>query len=296
MVPWVTARARVEWGDGHHTGEKAVMATVIDVGRTSARGGRLQDWVGRHRVLAFVLLAYAISFPCWLIAHLGGGMVAVVAGGLGPPVSAIAVTRWTGGSVRSLLRGLAVWRVPVRYYVFALGLPAALFAVTNGVLVLLGNEVDPGLLVERLPGLLGTFLIVATIGGGLEEVGWRGHALPELQRRRSPVVATLIVGLAWGFWHVPLYGTPAAVVVPMVLAFFYTWLYNRTGSILLCLLLHASFTPAQDFLLLIPADALHHEGLIDATDLVLLGVYVTAAITLVALTRGRLGLQEQDER
>ena len=265
------------------------MATGIDTPRTAARDRRRGDWVGRHRVLAFVLLAYLISFPCWVVAHLGGGMVAVVAGGLGPPVAAVVVTRRTGGSVRSLLRGLTVWRVPVRYYAFALGLPAALFAVTNGVLALLGRGVDPGLLLDRVPGILGTFLIVATVGGGLEEIGWRGHALPELERRHSPVVATLLVGLAWGVWHVPLYGTPAAVVVPLVLAFFYTWLYNRTGSILLCLLLHASVTPAQDFLLLLPADALQHEGLVDTTDLVLLGVYVTAALALVALTRGRLG-------
>jgi hypothetical protein len=59
------------------------------------------------------------------------------------------------------------------------------------------------------------------------------------------VRATLLLGLVWGVWHVPLYG-PAGFVVPMALAFFYTVLWNRTHSVALCILLHASFTPAQD--------------------------------------------------
>jgi uncharacterized protein len=70
-------------------------------------------------------------------------------------------------------------------------------------------------------------------------------------------------------------------VVPLVLAFYYTWLYNTTGSVLLCILLHASFTPAQDHLLL-TADSL----LVDA---VLLATYLLGAVVLIALTRGRLG-------
>jgi uncharacterized protein len=270
------------------------MATALEPVRTPVPT-RLRAWAGVHPVGAFVLLTYALSFPLWGLAHLGGGFAAIVAGGLGPPVAAVLVTRLTGGSVRGLLRGLARWRVPGRYYAFALGLPAALFAVVNLVLLLLGRELDPSVLLERAPAFLGTFLLVATLGGGLEEVGWRGFALPRLERAHSPVVATLLLGLAWGAWHVPLYGTPAAIVVPMTLAFFYTWLYNRTGSILLCVLLHASFTPAQDFLVLMPEDALAHQGMVDVTDLVLLGVYVAAAVALVLLTRGRLGCPVPEE-
>jgi len=243
-----------------------------------------------HPVGAFVLLTYCLSFPFWFLAHLGGGFAAIVVGGLGPPVAAVVVTRVTGGSVRALLRGLTRWRVPGRYYFFALGLPVVLFATTNLVLVVLGRDLGLSLLAGRVPSLVGTFLVVGTVGGGLEEIGWRGFALPRSEEVRSPVVATLLLGLAWGLWHVPLYGTPAAVVVPTVLAVFYTWLYNRTGSILLCVLLHASLTPAQDFLILVPENELAHEGLVDATDLVLLGVYVAAAVALVLLTRGRLGL------
>jgi hypothetical protein len=72
------------------------------------------------------------------------------------------------------------------------------------------------------------------------------------------------------------------VVVPLALAFFYTWLYNRSRSILLCILLHASFTPAQDQLILVRDSA--------TVDLVILATYLTAVVGLVAISRGRLGL------
>lgn len=80
----------------------------------------------------------------------------------------------------------------------------------------------------------------------------------------------------------PLYGV-AGFVVPLVLAFFYTWLYNRTGSVLLCILLHASFTPAQD-ILTFTSDT-------PVVDLVILGVYVFGALAFILATRGRLGLE-----
>jgi uncharacterized protein len=149
-------------------------------------------------------------------------------------------------------------------------------------MVALGKQLDVSLVVERIPAYLQTFLLTAVIFGGQEEPGWRGFALPRLHQRHIPLVATLLLGLGWGIWHVPLYG-PAGFVVPLALAFYYTWLYNKTRSVLLCILLHASFTPAQDHLLL-TADS----PLVDA---VLLSTYLLGAGVLIALTRGRLGYE-----
>lgn len=86
------------------------------------------------------------------------------------------------------------------------------------------------------------------------------------------MVATPILGLAWGIWHIPLYG-PLGFVVPLVLAFFYIWLYNRTGSVLLCILLHASFTPAQNHLILLPDTVVLADGPANTIGLVTLGTY-----------------------
>jgi CAAX protease family protein len=255
---------------------------------TPASTEGLREWVQRRPVIAFVALAYTVSWLTWLPALLGvGGIALIILGGFGPLVAAWVVTRYTGSSVRAWARQIVRWRVPFGYYLYALGLPPLLYGLVDVALALLGYDIDPALFAERVPAYLATLVFVAVLGGGLEEPGWRGFALPRLQRRHTPVVATLILGLAWGIWHVPLYG-PLGFVVPVVLAFFYTWLYNRTGSVLLCILLHASFTPAQDHLVLLP-DAVVEAEPLGTIDFVIFGTYVAAALLLVGLTRGRLG-------
>lgn len=256
--------------------------------QNTTESGKLRSWVAGHQIFSFFVFAYAISWSLWGISALGGGQVVFLLGGLGPLVSALLITRFSGRSLREWLRSLLVWRVSLGYYAIALLFPAAIYAVINLVLFALGHELDFSRLLGVAPSYLGSFLLVATVGGGFEEPGWRGFALPRLQARRSPLVSTLFLGLAWGIWHIPLYG-PVGFVVPLILAFFYTWLYNRTGSVLICLLLHASFTPAQNLLTLAAAPAASGGGLADSIDLVILGVYVAAAMCLTLATRGRLG-------
>lgn len=245
-------------------------------------------WVRRRPFLAFVLLAYAISWSLWLVAALGGGTVPFLLGALGPMVAAAVVTHLRGDSLADWARPAWHWRASPVWWLYALGLPAALYGVVSLVLQLLDEPVDWGLAPGRLPGYAVTFVFVLFLGGAMEEPGWRGFGLPLLQERHSPLRATLVLGLVWGVWHVPLYG-PAGFVVPLVLAFFYTVLWNRTHSVLLCLLLHASFTPAQDQLVLMAHDRAHSDTL-GTTDWVILATYVVAALVLVAVTRGRLGL------
>jgi membrane protease YdiL (CAAX protease family) len=84
-----------------------------------------------------------------------------------------------------------------------------------------------------------------------EELGWRGFALPRLQARQSALVASGVLGVVWGIWHLPRVWTPGAaldtagfgwLVVRIVLdAVLYTWIFNNTkGSLLLVLLLHTT--------------------------------------------------------
>ena len=74
----------------------------------------------------------------------------------------------------------------------------------------------------------------------------------------------------------------------MVLAFFYTVRWNRTHSLAMCILLHASFTPAQDQLILM-ARSKAYTAVLDAPDWAILGTYLAAVLVLLALTKGRLG-------
>jgi membrane protease YdiL (CAAX protease family) len=255
--------------------------TTVSVTTTEA-------WVRRHPFAAFVCMAYAISWSLWLLAMAGGGTVPFLLGALGPAIAAGIVTHLRGQSVREWIRPVWHWRVAPRWWLYALGLPALLYGVVGVALQMLGEPVDWALAVDRLPAYAATFAFVLLLGGAMEEPGWRGFGLPVLQERYSPLRATLLLGLVWGVWHIPVYG-PAGFVVPMVLAAFYTVLWNRTHSVALCILLHASFTPAQDHLILMPRDEAY-TSVLDTPDWVILGTYLTAAVFLIIVTKGRLGL------
>ena len=81
-----------------------------------------------------------------------------------------------------------------------------------------------------------------------------------------------------GLWHLPV--SPLAVLVTRPIAFLYTWLYNRTHSVVRCMLLHAGVTPAQEHLLLITDQAF--------VALVQIGTLIAATVAVVVATRGGL--------
>jgi uncharacterized protein len=251
------------------------------------RGGLVAD----HPIAAFVAIAYATSWglwgTAWAVRSLTGSAILAgipfVTGVLGPAVAAVVVQRQLGEPLGPWLRAIVHWDVAPRYVVYALGLPVAVFAVANVSLALLGEPVEWSLLAGRLVPYVITVVGVMFLFGGPEEPGWRGFLLPRLEARHSPLRATLILGLIWGIWHVPLYG-PLGFAVPLLLAFFYTWLYNRTGSVLLAIVLHGGLTGGQDHLILL-AEEVH--GVTD----VAIGIgYLVGVIVVLVATRGRLGL------
>jgi uncharacterized protein len=258
-----------------------------------ARSDKGPGWIERHPFGAFVALAYGVSWSLWMVAYAGGGDVPFLAGVFGPAIAAVVVMRRTGGNLREWARSCVRWRVPLRWWAYALGLPALLFGTVSLSLQALGHPVDWSLALDRAPAYGATWLFVLALGGALEEPGWRGFGLPHLLESHSPLRATLILGLVWGVWHVPVYG-PAGFLIPMILAFFYTFLWARTGSVLLAIALHASFTPAQDHLILMPRDEAYSTAL-DAPDFVILAVYLVAVAVLLMLTRGRLGVSAQPD-
>jgi membrane protease YdiL (CAAX protease family) len=96
---------------------------------------------------------------------------------------------------------------------------------------------------------------IALAGGGQEEFGWRGYALPALQDRWSALTASVAIGVVWAVWHLPAFvfavpgytgsfGLYTLLVVGVSIVF--TWLYNNTdGSILLAMLLHGGVNAAS---------------------------------------------------
>lgn len=164
-----------------------------------------------------------------------------------PAISAIALVLWYGGlsGLRGFLSRLLLWRAPSGWYLLLLiGLPAIYFlgAAIGGTLTREALTQPP--LLELL-ALVGFMLIL----GPMEEFGWRGYALPLLQRRMAPIWAGLIVGMFWALWHVPAFflsGTPQSgwdvmpfLIGAMAASVIVTGFFNAArGSILLAILFH----------------------------------------------------------
>lgn len=164
-----------------------------------------------------------------------------------PAISAIFLVLRHGGlpGLGRFLSRLLQWRAPVGWYLLLLiGLPAVSFlgAALSGKLT---SEalVQPPL--SELLAMVGFMLIL----GPMEELGWRGYALPILQRAMAPVWAGLLVGVVWALWHVPAFflsGTPQSSwqVVPFLLgatavSIILTGFFNAArGSILVAVLFH----------------------------------------------------------
>ena len=90
-------------------------------------------------------------------------------------------------------------RVGLLWYLIALGLPAVLSLATAGLNYLLGA---PAFVQVGSLTVFDLVLFVLVVG---EELGWRGYALPRLLEKRSPLIASLILGVLWGLWHLPTF-------------------------------------------------------------------------------------------
>ncbi len=216
----------------------------------------------RYPVAAFFILAYGLTWLCcglgaWLASARG---TLIWAGAIMPAVSAVVVLGFSEGraGVEQLLRKLVVWRVGVQWYLVALLSPLAILLMALPFHTWLGGRALPALgpsfWAQALPSAGVLILLITTFGiliSAGEEAGWRGYALPRLQARFGFWQASLILGLLWGCWHLPLFlipGTtqyglafPAYVLASIGYSVIYTCLYNRgRGSVLLASLFHSA--------------------------------------------------------
>ena len=179
---------------------------------------------------------------------------------LGPMVAAFVVTAWTTGrhGVRDLLRRMGRWQIGWRWWIAALsplaflGLALAVIAATGGTLPKAGDFAQFSGLPSGL-GLVGVALLILVVDGFGEETGWRGYALPQLQKRFSPLTSTLILAGFWAGWHIPQFfalhsykgfsaGTGVGFAFGLTCgAVVATWLYNHTGGSILAVVVWHGF-------------------------------------------------------
>jgi membrane protease YdiL (CAAX protease family) len=234
--------------------------------------------VRQHPVRAYFALTFAISWGAALLAIGGAGSMrgttpasdprfayALVAMLAGPSVTGLLLTGLVSGRAgyRELRSRLLEWRVGARWYAAALLTAPVLMAATLVALTFASPAFLPGIVTtDRKTSLLLVSLAVGLSAGVVEEIGWTGFAVPALRRRHGVVTTGLIVGTVWSAWHIlpnvwaasaaagelalPVYfaGIAAGVFVGYLTAFrvLMVWVYERTRSLFVAMLMHVSLT------------------------------------------------------
>jgi membrane protease YdiL (CAAX protease family) len=206
--------------------------------------------VRRYPLTAFFVLAFALSWWAWIFYAIDLSPNPII--GFGPFLAALIVLAITEGKrgVIGLLRRMVRWRVGIQWYAVALLLPivVTLTAAALNVFLLGAQRTSSAADLGGWSSFLALFLVLLLIpgaGGTWEEPGFRGYALPRLQFRYSALLASLILGVLWAFWHLPFVVTGEDIWIDAILftiewSIVYTWLFNNAkGSVLIVMLFHA---------------------------------------------------------
>lgn len=217
---------------------------------------------------AFFAVTFLLSWAIWIplvLSHFGVGPVPIpketsevvrLVGVLMPALAAVALMWAYRGisGVLGLLQPLKTWNVPGKWWAAAVLVQPAVLIIAAVVF----NSLAGKLSVIPVSGVSGSaiavnifFLLIASLG---EEIGWRGVALPALQRRHGAFWSSAVLGVVWATWHLPfwmLLDTFSEFGVGYLLlnylfvlpgAFYLTWIYNNTRfSLLLVVMFHVTF-------------------------------------------------------
>ena len=214
--------------------------------------------IRRYPLVTFFLLAFAITWVVWVPRAAGAPL-----GGVGqastwaPAIAALLAAALPGGRevLGDLGSRLVRWRVGWQWYLVVILGPAVFSLVVAAVYMMLGgswSEAAPSTFREIPLLLLPIFLLILTLTDGLgEELAWRGFALPRLLSRYNALAASLILGVIWGVWHLPLVWTEGATLYQQSLWLFlvditaksvlFTWVFlHSRGSVLIAMLFHGA--------------------------------------------------------
>jgi uncharacterized protein len=163
------------------------------------------------------------------------------------------------GGVRELLGRFLIWRVGIQWWAFVLFFPVIPAVAALYLFHLFGGPAVDWSQLKPLYSVVPSFIILTVLAGMGEEFGWRGFALPRLQARYNALAASLIVGVLWSIWHIPLFLTKgtiqyewrlqAGLILPILAYAMFvisesircTWVFNNTkGSVFLTVVQHGA--------------------------------------------------------
>ena len=179
-----------------------------------------------------------ISKGLQTICTLSPGLVAII-------LTAIVFKR---AGLKFLLNAIIWWRVKFKWYLIIIILGIALCGIS---LLVFDSIYQQNNIPDAPYNFVFYFILILPLSALWEEIGWRGFLLPALQKKYSPLKASLLIGFVWGLWHLPVYlainpyGDKTIVyflfmfIGCFALSIIETWLYNSTmGSLFICILFH----------------------------------------------------------
>ena len=280
----------------------------------------MKKFVNRNQVLIFFLLTFLFSWFPWYAGIAPEVMT------MGPSIAAFVVVfiidGWRG--FRDFVRPFGRWRMGLGLWGLAIFGPAVLYLIGLGAYLLVGGEAPPFIMIREELNLIPLYLVMVVLmpwnGPVGEEFGWRGFALPKLQTKFGPLVASLVIGSIWGFWHLPSFFAPQGVVgaiyaevgVIFILLYtlgtiansiFMTWVYNKSkaSALVAGIIWHAAINFWAPVLLSDSSLAAAREGshlptIAPGLYQTVLAVQVLAALVMIAVTKGKLGYSIQSIR
>jgi len=277
----------------------------------------MKTFINRNQISIFFILTFVFSWFPWY----AGIAPEVMA--MGPSIAAFIIVLIVGGKrgFIDLVRPFGRWRASLGLWGIAIFGPAALYLVGLGLHLLLGGEAPPFTMIRSELSLIPLYLVMVVLmpwnGPIGEEFGWRGYALPKLQNKYGPLIASLVIGTIWGIWHLPTFFAPQGVVgaiaaavgmifiLPYTLgtianSIFMTWLYNKSkaSALLAGIVWHAAinfWAPVllSDSSLVAAQEGTHLPTIAPNLYLTVLTVQIVGAIILVIVTKGKLAYANQ---
>lgn len=220
-------------------------------------------------LVKFFGLTFLITWGVWVpLVVLRVDSLLMKVGTFGPTLAALLLIGIREGKrgYRQIWSQLTRWRVNWYWFAAALLGPGLVMLAAVKLFTWTGGRglvyQDPDQWYLIFP-IFGYVLFTSVLG---EEIGWRGFALPRLLQKYSPLQASLILGLVWGLWHLPLFwlagdfhqDIPLVLFLVQVVAssVIYTWMYLRAGrSLLIIHLFHAATNTAAGLLPVLPFNA-----------------------------------------
>lgn len=217
----------------------------------------------KHEIIVYLIMTFLFTWIFWIIAFTSSSSSLNgffrITGSFMPSIMSIIFTGYYNGSngIKKLFKKFTIWKVNPLFYVFVFSYTAMSIYIPSFICSIIGinykicinNHISSFQLTSPLTILI-CFFAVMIFGGPVgEELGWRGFLLPKLQKKVNPLISSIILGIIWTCWHIPMFyfhvpGYDISFISYLLetiwLTILFTWLYNNTkGSLLIIILYHS---------------------------------------------------------